>query len=246
MDQNQKKTGIPQTTTMAFKIYTFLVLACLICGVAFSLTVLGSCEYMEANGVTDGKDVSGAQVGLYRYSLAGSGLPWDTNGECRDYSNRPSDGWHRAAQVCGAVAAFTGLVLLTLVIVRQCCCPIPCSGILVSLSYITVQIMQGLVWLMFNNDICKTSGISCDWSQAASFNLLAQIFYFAAGCFHCCMEDPREAAMGRKADKAEKKAEEAEKRAEEAEERAEAAEKSAAEAEAGEAGGDGMAPAAPY
>ena len=202
----------------------FIVLGALICGFAFNLWVGSSCEFLESPGQT-------LEIGIFHYSLNLPGSEFHTGGECERFEDRKADdGYVRTAQVCAVLAPIFGLILIILITLNQCCCPIPCSGIIVSLSYTGTQICTALIWLVHKTDLCDVTG--CDWGQAASGNVLAQIMYFIAAVFHKCMPSPKESAAIRKADAAEKKAAEAEKRQKEAEATAKEAEDKMHEAEA--------------
>lgn len=207
---------------------TFLVLGSLICAFSFNLVVLGSCEYLEASPIAN---VQLLQMGVFRYSLDLPGSFFNTNGECVTYKSDTDDAAIRTAQVCAVLAPIFGLVLILLIFVNQCCRPIPCSGIIISISYVGAQICTALIWLVYRADVCNIPDIGCDWSTAANTNLLAQIMYLVAAILHRCMPSPKEAAAVRKADKAENEAKTAQDEAKEANERADAAEKKVEEME---------------
>ena len=80
----------------------------------------------------------------------------------------------------------------------QCCTAIPGGGGIISLAYLGAQLATGCVWMLRSNDFCANVLGGCDWGDAASCNLGAQIAYVAAAFFHQFMPDPR----GRGADAA--------------------------------------------
>lgn len=104
---------------------------------------------------------SAVTLGLYSFSVDDESSPFDTSGECKNYSDYP-DGedveWTvRAAQVCAIIAPVCGLMLLLIVVSTRFFCPLPCSEILVKLSSAGVNIGASLVWLLVRNDVCVSS-----------------------------------------------------------------------------------------
>jgi hypothetical protein len=195
----------------------FVVLGSLVTAVVFGVWVAIDCRYLEpANASVD------LEVGIFRYSMDQEGDEYDTSGECITYGSKANDGYARTAQVCAALAPAFGLLIFFLTSFNQFCCPIPCSGILVSISYFGAQVCTALIWLILRSDVCAL--FSCEWGRAASGNVIAQIMYFVAAIFHKCLPSPKEIAANRRAEAAEKKAAEAEARQKEAEEKAQAAE----------------------
>jgi hypothetical protein len=205
----------------------FIVLGSLVTAVGFGVWVATDCRFLEpANSNLD------VEVGIFRYSMDQAGETYDTAGECIVYGEKANDGYARTAQFCAVLAPAFGILIFFLTSFNQFCCPIPCSGILVSISYFGAQICTALIWLIFRSDIC--SKFTCEWGRAASGNVIAQIMYFVAAIFHKCLPSPKEIAANRRADEAEKKAADAEAKQKEAEERArEAEEKANAAANAG-------------
>lgn len=204
-------------------LFRFIVLGALVVAVAFGFWVIGSCDFLNNSNVVRGD----LNLGVWRYSFlttdATPPLP-STNGDCVTYTRLSDDTWVKAAQVCAAMAPIWGLILVLMILVTQCCCNIPCSGIIIGLSYVGAQISTALVWLLTGSDVCRWTG--CNWGQAATANIIAQILYLVASICHRCMPSPAVLAAERKAGRAEKNEADAEKRADEAEKRV-------AEAEAG-------------
>jgi len=113
----------------------FIVIGAIIVGFAFNLWVIGSCDYLHSKN-------SLLQVGVFRYSLDLNTSPqFDTGGECVTYSgDEERDGYVLAAQICAALAAFFGGMLLVLVPVQQFGCNMRCGNCVVGFSYFGAQV----------------------------------------------------------------------------------------------------------
>ena len=120
-------------------LFRFIVLGSLITGFGFGIWVLGDCRYLEN---TAGE----LEVGVFRYSLNRLSSPYNTDGECVEYNDKAADGYVRTAQVCATLAPIFGLILIVLISIQQCCCNIPCSGLIVSISYTGAQVSVVSVW----------------------------------------------------------------------------------------------------
>lgn len=209
-------------------LFRFVVLGSLVVAVAFNIWVLASCEYMKSGG--------GADIGVWRYQLNDRSSKYNTQGVCTSYSGLVKDPWAKASQAFGVMAPLFGILLILLILVTQCCCPVPCFGCLISLGYIGAQLSTAFVWFVAGNQVCEWTG--CKWGQAATGNFIAQMLYLLAAICHKCLPSPREARADHKAAAAEKKAAEAEAKQKEAEQKQAEAEAKAAQAEKiAEAGG---------
>jgi hypothetical protein len=97
-------------------------------------------------------------LGLYSFSVDDPNNIFDTNGECKNYSDYPNGEdveWTvRAAQVCAIIAPVCGLALLLIVVSTRFFCPLPCSEVLVKISTAGVNVGASLVWLIVRNDVC--------------------------------------------------------------------------------------------
>ena len=213
------------------RIIEFIVIGAITCGVAFNIAVCSSCEFLEGEVVQGENEGVTFKLGVFRYSVGPNDVIPDTGGECSSYDSDVVSGISKATEAVSILAPIFGFSWLFFVVLTQCCCPIPCSKILMGLSATGAIICTGLVWLIYANDICDNASVECEWSRASNANILALIMYSGASVLSCCMPSPRERAAERKAAKAEKKAAEAEKKAEEAEKTEHEAEEKQKEAE---------------
>jgi len=139
------------------RLSVFIVIGSLLVGFAFNIVVVNSCEFFK--GSTD-KQNAGDNVGLgvFKFSVEDTNSTYDTSGECEKYTDWPEGqtvpGTIRTAQVCASLAPACGFLLLVLVVLNQCCCKVPCSGILQGIAHFVLHISMALVWLITRNDVC--------------------------------------------------------------------------------------------
>lgn len=112
----------------------FIVLGALVVGFIFGVWVLTDCNYLES------EDGASLELGVYRYSLDNPGGEFDTGGSCEKYDDKAANSAVRAAQVFGVLAPIFGMLLLFLIGMQQFFFNIPCSGIIISISYIGAQV----------------------------------------------------------------------------------------------------------
>jgi hypothetical protein len=167
--------------------------------------LLSSCELLELDGIRN----DDGSLGLFQWQLPGQ------HTECVDVSDvkdgAEEDAAITCARVCAVMALLFGLILFVFGFFKQCLFPLPCSQKLMDLSATCVQIMLALVYVVWLTDACDN--YYCSYGEGATYLILTQIFWLAAGCFSRCMRDGR--SERRKEDRASGKDEERKQKKEE-------------------------------
>jgi hypothetical protein len=166
--------------------------------------LLSSCELLELDG-----SLNDGSVGLFQWQLPGEQT------ECvkiSDIENRAvEDTALKCARVCAVMALAFGGILFVFGFFKQCLFDLPCSQKLMDLSATCVQIMLALVYVVWWTEACDY--YYCSYGKGATYLILTQIFWMAAGCFSRCMRDGR--SERRKEDRASGKDEERKRKKEE-------------------------------
>jgi len=141
------------------KFLVYLVIFFIALAFAFNIVVLESCNFFE--GSTDASESNNVGLGIYRFKVNDASDTYNTNGKCSNYKDWPEGqdvpNGIRAAQVCAIIAPVCGLILLLILLSDQCCCKVPCSGILQQLMIFCLNCSMALVWLINRNDVCVST-----------------------------------------------------------------------------------------
>ena len=176
---------------IAPNVFLFLVVGALVAGITLNLLVGASCEFFQSSSSHE----YSVRLGAFSFSVDDPDSYYYTAGECEDYSAwRDEDDTSnaiRTAQVSALLAPCCGIVLVLIIVAQQMLFPVPFSGSLISLLYTGAQIGTALVWLLRQNDLCKNVVGGCEWGEAATWNMIAQICYLAAAILHQYIPDPR-------------------------------------------------------
>ena len=176
--------------------------------------VVVNCEYMSASsgnnndGINNNKSTD-IKLGVFRYSVDNPGNQFDTGGECIHYDDPEGNAidleWQiQTAQDCAIIAPICGIILVIVVLLTQCCCPIPCMGPLIGFCYLGCLVGTALVWMVRLNEVCDTVTGGCEWGDGAVLNLCAQLVYILAAIFHRCLPGPKVSHAERRANRAER------------------------------------------
>ena len=114
----------------------------LIAGIVFSAMTVTSCRFVE---YVDGNGNPGA-VGLYLY--------WNTTMTmCMDLPTfLEYNASETAARMGGVVALMAASFTLLLLLLEFLCCRFICSKLLMGISVLTAQVMQGITFLFFDSE----------------------------------------------------------------------------------------------
>lgn len=138
-------------------------------------------------------DLSSGNVNRGSLGLFNANIPGDGSDECVEISeiadSNIDDKALKCARVCSIMALGFGAILLVFGFFKQCICKLPCTQPLMDLSATCVQICLGLVYVIWLSDACDT--FYCSYGNGATYLILTQIFWMAAGCFSRCMRDGR-------------------------------------------------------
>jgi len=163
-----------------------------LCGVAFvcHAVVLASCNLLSLDG-----DTSTGSYGLFFLNVPDSGTDQCTEIRAIDeitglYGDgiiwQPREDHHlRAAQIGCSFALGCGFALVIFVFFRQFFCPLPCSGFIMDVCGLAVQVGLAMVYLLWLSDGCTY--FECDYGEGMPFLICAQVFWMIAGCFIKCM-----------------------------------------------------------
>lgn len=163
-----------------------IVLGCCMAAVVTNLLLIFSCEFFDvqyANGVS-------GSIGLFQVKTAAGGgcILWD------DISSASAgliavDTPMKVAQVCSCVAFCMGMVLFVFGFMRQCCCPLPFTQILMDLSASFIQAFLAMTYAAWATESCDKN--TCTYGEGSILLLLTQIFWLLAGMFTRCMRPGR-------------------------------------------------------
>jgi hypothetical protein len=127
-------------------------------------------------------------LGLFKYEFDGAIGGYGGTDGCVRISN-VDDTALKCAQVCSILALVFGAAILFFGVFKQCLCNLPFSGLILSVSYLCVQISLALVWVIYDTSVCANG--RCEWSEGATYLIVAQALYFVSGIFTYCLPEPR-------------------------------------------------------
>lgn len=112
---------------------------------SFSIVAAVSCQFFEYVGRANNRS---GQAGLFS-------LQDPDTGECVDYRLGGASTYVQpvitTSRACAVIAIIFGAIALFLVLLEFCCCQIPCSRVIISLTYTVAWICQGLTFLVWAN-----------------------------------------------------------------------------------------------
>lgn len=148
--------------------------------VVMNILLITTCEMLKTRIGT---------LGLFKYSVTSDFGDWTNTGGCVDITSDVSDTAFNCARVCSIMGLIFGAAILFFGTFKQCICNLPCSGLILSISHLGVQIMLSLVWVVHLNQVCDKT--SCSWGEGATYLLTTQLLYLGAGIFTRCLPEPR-------------------------------------------------------
>ena len=144
-----------------------------------NIVLVASCEMLKFRSGT---------LGLFKYEFFGDLGEFSGTDGCVRTSNVDNTAF-KCAQVCSVLALVFGAAILFFGVFKQCFCNLPGSGLILSVSYLCVQISLALVWVIYDSNICAY--VSCEWSKGATYLIVTQALYFVSGIFTYCLPEPR-------------------------------------------------------
>jgi hypothetical protein len=153
--------------------------------VVTNILLIQACDLLdlERNGSVQGS------LGLFQWDD-----PTDGNfGQCDTISDLEDkaieDKAFKCARVCAILALCFGAILFVFGFFKQCLCALPCTQILMDLSSTCVQIMLALVYVIWLSEACDL--YVCVYGNGATYLIVTQLLWLAAGCFSRCMREGR-------------------------------------------------------
>lgn len=157
----------------------FIIFGSITAALVLNIILLTSCEMLI---------VPGGTLGLYNYEIKTNSNQFTVTDGCVNIESDVSDTAFNCARICAVIALIFGVAILFFGVFKQCICNLPCAGLILGISHLGVQIMLSLVWVIHLGDACNSG---CNWGIGATYLLVAQILYLAAGCFSRCLPEPR-------------------------------------------------------
>ncbi len=176
-----QNTTTGETKTIA-KLTKFLIYFT----VATNALLIVDCELLKLNW-----RLGTGSLGLFKFNPVSQIIPV----ECISISKEIfitlgiDDAAYKCARVCSVMAFIFGALLLVLIIFKQCIFPLPCSQFLMDISSTIIQVSLALVYVIWMSSACNL--YVCEFGEGSIYLILAQIFWFSAGCFTRCMRGGR-------------------------------------------------------